>query len=75
METGSEKSPIREVIEIFHTEDRVSKAGDKYKITHLIVDSGDECEYFGDDIEVGQSVEVFFDNQHGKVKARKTPKA
>lgn len=73
MEAGSEKSIIREVIEIFHTENKVSKVGRKYKITHVLMDDGMEAEYFGNDVKQGDLLEVFFDNQHGKVKARKTP--
>ncbi len=62
---------MREVIEIFGTEDKVSKDGKKYKITHLLVDDGSECELFGDDIKQGDLVEVFW--HFNKVKARKKP--
>lgn len=61
---------MREVIEIFGTEDKVSKDGKKYKITHLLVDDGSECELFGDDIKQGDLVMIFF--HKGKIKASKS---
>jgi hypothetical protein len=64
---------MRTVISIEGVETK-EKDGKPYKITHLTVDTGMECLYYGDDVELGDKVEVFFDDRYNQIKARKTPK-
>ncbi len=65
---------MREIIDIQYVEDKVSKDKKKYKITHALLDDGEEVQGYGDDFKQGDLVEVFFHEQYGKVKMRKTPK-
>lgn len=60
---------MKKIIRVIGTEDRTSKAGDDYHITHVLCEDGTECEYFGKDIRVGDEVMIFF--HKGKVKAMK----
>lgn len=60
---------MRTIVKIYGVEKRQSKAGAQYFITHCLTDVGDECEYYGNDLKLNDSVEVFF--HYNKVKCRK----
>lgn len=58
------------VIEIMYKEIKVTKdTGKQYTITTLRTSTGDEAEYYGDDVYLGDPVMIFY--HKGKIKARK----
>jgi len=64
---------MRKVIKILYTEKRNHQAGD-YHRTHIVVDDGQVAVYYGNDVKLGDELEVFYDPKWDVVKARKTPK-
>lgn len=62
---------MRQVIEIMYIDERVSKEGDTYWITTVLLDDGTEAEFWGKGLRVGDELEVFFHKE--RIKARKTP--
>lgn len=60
---------MRRIIEIQHVEKKVSKKGNKYAITHALLDDGTEAQGYGLDFKVDDEVEVFF--HYERVKMRK----
>lgn len=60
---------MRRVIEIQHIEPRTDTNGKPYWRTHVLLDTGEEAIYWGKDIEVGDSVEVFL--HKGMIKCKK----
>ena len=60
---------MRKIINIVGVEERTSKDGDPYTITHCLTQDGDECEYYGTDIKEGDEVMVFL--HYGKIKCAK----
>lgn len=62
---------MRTVISVEYKEQKISKVGKPYTITHIMVSDGTVAEFYGDEVRVGDSVEVFL--HWGKIKARFTP--
>lgn len=60
---------MRKVIRIIGSEGKTDTKDKPYFITHLLLDDGTEARYFGNDVEVGDEVEVFL--HYGQIKARK----
>lgn len=60
---------MREIISIQYVEEKVSKEGKKYKITHGLLDDGTEAEGYGEHFKEGDLVEVFF--HWNKIKMQK----
>lgn len=64
---------MRRVIEIEYIDEKISKAGESYFITTVLLDDGSEAEYWGRDLRMEDEVEVFF--HYGKIKCRKSPQS
>ena len=62
---------MRQVIRILGQEKRF-KDDKPYVLTWVTVDDGTECEFYGDDISIGDMVEVFF--HWNKIKCRHSKK-
>lgn len=62
---------MRTVISIDGRTKQLSSEGREYTITYLTVDDGTECQYYGEDVNAGDEVEVFLDKRWDRIKARK----
>lgn len=63
---------MKTILKIVAVDKRVSKGGEAYAITHVILNDGLEGEFFGTDIQEGDRVRTFYDYKYDKVKVFKS---
>ena len=56
---------MRKVIAITHVEHLMSARKEKYAITHVLLEDGTEARFYGTNVKVGDSLEVFY--SHGRI--------
>lgn len=66
---------MRTIIKIIGIEGRTTPKGKSYYRTLALMDNGEECWGYGHEFQVGDKVEVFWDDKWQQIKMRKTPKA
>lgn len=62
---------MRTVIKILGIEEKWDKTGKKYHRTHALLDTGDEVVGYGNDFNVGDLVEHFYEERWDTHKMRK----
>lgn len=62
----------KRVIKILHVEKKKNqKTGDTYYKTHLMTEDGEESQYYGNDLIIGNFVNTFYDARWNVIKAER----
>jgi len=64
---------MRKIVAVDHIEKKKDSLGEPYFRTHALLDDGEEVVGFGNDFEIGDLVERFYDPIWDVIKMRKTP--